>query len=208
PWAEAAIAAARRRLTLAADLAEASAREAGDAGAIVPALWALTDVARYGAPKLAAAYLDELSAAGWHVDSPLVETRAAGIRARADGRPRALLEAAEAHAVIGLLGGALELAELAAEGRTNDASGARAGQLALKLRDRLGLAPTATAPAAALTRRELEVAHLAADGMTDREIADTLVISVRTVESHLAASYRKLGITSRRELRESLAPLP
>ena len=209
-WAEAAIAAGRGRLALAADLAESSAREAGGAGAIVPGLWALTDVARYGAPKRAAAYLDELDELGWRLDEPLVAARAAGIRARADGRPGALLDAAETHATIGLLGGALELAELAVDGLGTDVSGvrARAGQLAQKLRDRLGLAPTPAVPAAVLTRRELEVAHLAAQGMTDREIADLLVVSVRTVESHLAAAYRKLGITSRRELRDALAPLP
>ena len=50
-----------------------------------------------------------------------------------------------------------------------------------------------SAPVVPLTRRELEIATLAARGMTDRDIAATLVISVRTVESHLAAAYRKLG---------------
>ena len=46
-------------------------------------------------------------------------------------------------------------------------------------------------------RRETEVAALAGDGLTDREIAARLVLSVRTIESHLACVYRKLGITSR-----------
>ncbi|MET9229623.1 helix-turn-helix transcriptional regulator [Lentzea sp. NPDC003310] len=51
-----------------------------------------------------------------------------------------------------------------------------------------------------LTRRELEVVRHAARGLTDRAIADALVVSVRTVESHLAAAYRKLAITSRQGL--------
>lgn len=51
-----------------------------------------------------------------------------------------------------------------------------------------------------LTRRELEVVRHAAAGKTDRAIAETLVVSVRTVESHLAAAYRKLAISSRQEL--------
>ena len=55
-----------------------------------------------------------------------------------------------------------------------------------------------------LTRRELEVATLAARGLGDREIADVLVVSVRTVESHLASAYRKLGITTRRDLAGAL----
>jgi DNA-binding NarL/FixJ family response regulator len=44
------------------------------------------------------------------------------------------------------------------------------------------------------------VAALAAGGLTDRQIAARLVVSVRTVESHLANTYRKLGIASRGEL--------
>lgn len=44
-----------------------------------------------------------------------------------------------------------------------------------------------------LTRREREVVRHAA-GLTDRRIAERLVVSVRTVESHLAAAYRKLAI--------------
>ncbi len=51
-----------------------------------------------------------------------------------------------------------------------------------------------------LTQRETEVARLAGRGLSDREIADDLVLSIRTVQSHLASAYRKLGITSRNEL--------
>jgi DNA-binding CsgD family transcriptional regulator len=52
----------------------------------------------------------------------------------------------------------------------------------------------------ALTRREREVARLAAAGGTAREIADTLVIGERTVETHLAHVYAKLGVKSKLEL--------
>ena len=48
-----------------------------------------------------------------------------------------------------------------------------------------------------LTAREREIAVLVAAGHTTRAIADTLVISERTVETHIAAIYRKLGVTSR-----------
>jgi len=51
-----------------------------------------------------------------------------------------------------------------------------------------------------LTPREAEVTALAAAGLSDRAIADELVLSVRTVETHLARVYRKLGITSRQSL--------
>ncbi len=55
-------------------------------------------------------------------------------------------------------------------------------------------------PAATLTAQEMRVARLAADHMTNREIAAQLLISPRTVGHHLANVYPKLGITSRGEL--------
>jgi DNA-binding CsgD family transcriptional regulator len=51
-----------------------------------------------------------------------------------------------------------------------------------------------------LTRRELDVARLAAEGYTAAEISDRLHIGVRTVESHLASTYSKLQISSRPQL--------
>lgn len=54
--------------------------------------------------------------------------------------------------------------------------------------------------AASLTARERRVAELAADGRTNREIAQTLFVTPKTVEVHLSSAYRKLDIRSRREL--------
>lgn len=53
---------------------------------------------------------------------------------------------------------------------------------------------------ASLTRRELEVARLAARAYTAAEIGQQLHIGERTVESHIASTYLKLGIRSRSEL--------
>ncbi|MCU1457128.1 MAG: transcriptional regulator, LuxR family [Actinomycetia bacterium] len=64
-------------------------------------------------------------------------------------------------------------------------------------------APLVTgAEATPLTRREREVASLAARGLSSREIADALFVSARTVENHLQHAYEKLGVRGRSELAE------
>ncbi|MDQ4102871.1 MAG: LuxR C-terminal-related transcriptional regulator [Actinomycetota bacterium] len=55
-----------------------------------------------------------------------------------------------------------------------------------------------------LTTREGEVASLVVQGMKNQAIAERLVLSVRTVEAHLANAYAKLGISSRAELAKAL----
>jgi DNA-binding CsgD family transcriptional regulator len=59
----------------------------------------------------------------------------------------------------------------------------------------------------ALTVRESQVANLAID-MSNREIAEALFVTVKTVEWHLKHAYEKLGVRSRRELRSALAADP
>ena len=56
-----------------------------------------------------------------------------------------------------------------------------------------------------LTERELRVATLAAGGQTNRDIAQALYVTPKTVEVHLTNAYRKLNIGSRRELPAALA---
>ena len=48
--------------------------------------------------------------------------------------------------------------------------------------------------------RQLQIATLAARGSASKEIAGELHLSVRTVDNHLAAVYRSLGVSSREEL--------
>jgi DNA-binding NarL/FixJ family response regulator len=58
----------------------------------------------------------------------------------------------------------------------------------------------------ALTASERRVAQLAADGMSNKEIAQTLFVTIKTVETHLSHAYRKLEISSRARLHKALLP--
>ena len=135
--------------------------------------------------------------------------RAAGLRARANGDGKALLNAAERHLELGFMRGAKEFADLAtaALGRSASNARSRAHLIAREMVTRLHEPAPGSAPVVPLTKRELEVASLAAKGMADRDIATVLHVSVRTVESHVAATYRKLDIRSRNGLRGALTAL-
>ena len=56
----------------------------------------------------------------------------------------------------------------------------------------------------ALTPRQRQVCELAAAGAANREIAQRLFLSVKTVETHLAACFRKLGVEAREDLAAEL----
>jgi ATP/maltotriose-dependent transcriptional regulator MalT len=75
-----------------------------------------------------------------------------------------------------------------------------------RLLERLGetASKKQTEAMAALTFSERRVARMAADGLTNRQIADELVVTVKAVEWHLSHVYRKLGISSRTHLPETL----
>ena len=95
-----------------------------------------------------------------------------------------------------------------------DAESAFDGYGALRLRSeatrelrRLGhrVLRAAAAPAGGpLTAREREIAELVAAGSTNREVAEQLVLSTRTIEAHVRNIYGKLGVRSRVELAREL----
>ena len=95
---------------------------------------------------------------------------------------------------------ALELAESC--GATPVMEFARGELLASGARPRT----TALGGVESLTPSERRVAELALGGQTNRDIAQTLFVTPKTVEVHLSNTYRKLGISSRRELAGAMTP--
>ncbi|MGH2959660.1 MAG: helix-turn-helix transcriptional regulator [Solirubrobacterales bacterium] len=92
---------------------------------------------------------------------------------------------------------------------------ARAGAIGLERHVKDEIAATGAAPRvtdfqgmAALTPSEKRVAGLAVEGMTNREIAQSLFVTPKTIEVHLSNVYRKLDVKSRRELPGVFVPEP
>jgi DNA-binding CsgD family transcriptional regulator/tetratricopeptide (TPR) repeat protein len=136
----------------------------------------------------------------------LADARAAS---RARRRDEALGHAGRAAAAFRDAGWILDEAyALEAAGRTAAAVAAfeRVGAAAeVRRLTAIGTARDRRRGDATLTAREREIASLVTAGRPVRAIAERLVISERTVETHVAALYRKLGVTNRRELVELLA---
>lgn len=101
------------------------------------------------------------------------------------------------------LGAAGYLPKEAAEGQLLEAIRvAAAGGTYLEPQLGARLAASATVGTPELTGRELEVLRLIARGQTNREMAERLFLSVRTIEAHRARVQRKLGLSRRSDLVE------
>jgi DNA-binding CsgD family transcriptional regulator len=123
--------------------------------------------------------------------------RAAVALAAAGDRDTALARLAEAHRVARMLRAAPLLAEIAAE----------VVALGASLEDHLGRRAAADHDHAGLSRRELEVMRLVAAGLTNREIAERLVLSTRTVDMHVRSILAKLRCRTRTEAASRSAEL-
>ncbi|MBJ7329417.1 MAG: helix-turn-helix transcriptional regulator [Solirubrobacteraceae bacterium] len=141
-------------------------------------------------------------------DSLLFELHGRHIDAAAEADGPALLEVAEAYGRIGRSRFACEAAAgaagvFAAEGREDSARRAAARSRELHFDGEGGVLPRIEGlddAAIGLTKREEQLVELARRGLTNAEIAERLVLSVRTVESHLYRAMGKLGVSDRRDL--------
>ena len=185
------------------------AAEARDTGRVAPWIRLLTDIARLDRATVAAQLLGEHE---YEVDGTLLPLLAEAVRALGAADPHHLATTAEQLAELGYASIAAECAS-SAWSALHDSGGdsrlvAQFGRRAHELRDAIDIhaAPAfaSAAPEVTLSRREREIAALVADGRTSREVADELIIGVRTVESHLARVYAKLGVRSRGELADAL----
>ncbi len=125
----------------------------------------------------------------------------------------ALLEASRRLEEIELVRFAAEAAAQAAviareAGRTSDAMSAagRAAELAERCEDARTPALVASVSPLRVSDREREVIHQAARGLTNRQIAEALHVSVRTVESHIYRACSRLGLNDRAALIDALVP--
>jgi len=189
--------------------------KAGDAAVrdthLVWGAWLFHDAARLGLAGPAATRLEGLAQ---RIEGDLVPTMALQARALVDSDALSLERAASA---FDQQGSRLYAAEAAAQayqvylqqGRTRLArvAAGRASLLSAQCAD-VRTPPLADVAPVALTTREMEIARLAADGLSSRDLAARLGISVRTVDNHLGNVYDKLGVTTRAELPSVLGARP
>ena len=166
------------------------------------------DIARLGQPGLVAARLAELAEM---VQGTFVPAMAAHAAALVSGNAADIEAAGRSFEALGASLLAAEAYLAAAAGyrsagyaRPTNAMTRRAAELIAQCGDVKTPGLSAGTVADQLTRRELEVATMAAAGAASRDIAARLVLSVRTVDNHLRSAYLKLGVTSREELTEAL----
>jgi DNA-binding NarL/FixJ family response regulator len=200
--------AARGDLTAARTLVTRVADAAAADGMLGFETSARHDLVRFGAPHEAVDRLAELAQV---VEGPWIAALSAHASASVADDPAVLEAAVDGFEEMDTVTYAAEAAaELAAMHRRHgDPRAANAAERrAQLLAERAGGARTPALSRGSalvpLTTREHEVALLAAQGLTSGDIAHRLVLSTRTVDTHLARVYRKLGIGGRDELATAL----
>jgi DNA-binding CsgD family transcriptional regulator len=198
---------ARKDRAAAARLAMEAAETAEGRGQLPFSSWAYHAAVRIRPSRLA---VMRLRAVAQRCDGPFpvaMSMRATGL---IDRDPDGLLRSSEAFEELGMLLLAAEAAASAAllvarQGRQAGPLRERTRRLAVECEGAWSPAlEDLTAYLAGLSPREMNVARFAGEGRSSLEIATLLGISVRTVDSHLATVYLKLGIGGRMELANAL----
>ncbi|MFC0432486.1 LuxR family transcriptional regulator [Kutzneria buriramensis] len=206
--ARAALAAAEGSVSQAITHARAAANRAALNGQHAIEVLALQSAARLGDRTVAERLLVLSSQVGGpHVCGPRVQAAASHAAALAADDAEALHAASVSYEQFGDL---LAAADAAAQSAISHSHTGRRGpaQAAVSRATRLAaLCEGARTPALLaalhplpLTTREREIVTLAADGLSNRDIASRLLVSVRTVEGHLYRATAKLGVTDRTQL--------
>jgi DNA-binding CsgD family transcriptional regulator len=208
--ARAGVLAQRGEYTLARDVLRRGAALAAEHGSAALEATALHDLVRLGHDDDARARLHELAAL---VDGEFMPARVLHAEALATHDGDRFEAAADAFEALGADLYAAEAAAGAARAFVRSGLPRRVAETTNRAEQLAGQCEGARTPALAvgiettpLTRREREVAELAARNLSSKDIAEKLFVSVRTVENHLQRAYEKLGVRSRVELADVLTP--
>jgi DNA-binding CsgD family transcriptional regulator len=168
----------------------------------------LHDIARLGDASAVAERIEALAA---HVDGALMRARVRYATALAAEDAEGLERAAAEFEAIGANLFAAESANEAAIAHRKAGHSRPASATAQRAQSFAAQCEGARTPSllhgtgtAVLTKREREVATLASHGLSSREIADGLFVSIRTVDNHLQHAYEKLGVAGRSDLADAL----
>ncbi|HEY2796093.1 MAG TPA: LuxR C-terminal-related transcriptional regulator [Micromonosporaceae bacterium] len=204
PW----VAAAEGRISAALDLLVEAADSFRQAGTARRELIALHDAVRMGGADRVAQRLAELASTYDGTFATICADHAAAVLMHDGGK---LEEVGSAFERLGRLLYAAEAYAQAAEVHHGGGSAALARAAVGRARALLAHCGGARTPAIAkldapgLTPRELEIALMAARGMSSSAIAAVLVLAVRTVDNHLRSVYSKLNVGGRHDLAKILA---
>jgi DNA-binding NarL/FixJ family response regulator len=205
------LAAAKGSERSAIELARTAADEARRSGQFAIEAEALHHAARFGDRTIAA----RLAALGEHVAGKVVVLQArhaaAVASADADALDAVSIDFEDAGFMLSAAAAAAHAVPLHDQAGHRGRSAESAAR-ALRLAEQCGGATTPAIRSAArplpLTSREREIAALVAAGLSNREIAERLTVSVRTVEGHVYRAFTKLDVADRDELARIVAQNP
>lgn len=187
------------------DLLVETSRDWTSRGADHAAFEVAVDLVRMGEHEAASEVVTSVN-----VEGPLSVARKSVVHALCADDAAMLDTASEQLETMGALLEAAEAAAFASQSHRRgrraaaDASAGRSRALAARCQGAATPPLESREATKSISARELEVAKLAASGLSNKAIAERLVVSERTVENHLYRVFAKLGVTSRDQIAEAL----